>query len=58
MTSHTGMAMKMIECECGFMVRSGMDDELAKMAMMHVKDMHKMDMSRADAMNMAKPARM
>jgi predicted small metal-binding protein len=52
------MEMKMIECECGFMVRSGIDDELAKMTMMHVRDVHKKDMSRGDAMKMAKPARM
>jgi predicted small metal-binding protein len=52
------MPMKMAECECGFMIRSPMENEMADMLMMHSKNTHKMDMPRMDAMKMLKPAQM
>ncbi|MGQ0796494.1 MAG: hypothetical protein ACT4OI_01325 [Methanobacteriota archaeon] len=58
MASHMKMPMKMMECDCGFMVRSHNDNEMADMYMMHGKNMHAMNMSRGDAMKMMKPTKM
>ncbi len=52
------MPMKMMECDCGFMVRSHNDNEMADMYMTHGKSTHAMNMSRGDAMKMMKPAKM
>ncbi len=52
------MPMKMVECDCGFMVRSGMDDEMVKMVQMHAKDQHQTDLPREGVMQKAKPAQM
>ncbi len=57
-TSPMKMPMKMMECDCGFMVRSHNDNEMADMYMTHGKSTHAMNMSRGDAMKMMKPAKM
>ncbi len=58
MASPMKMPMKMVECDCGFMVRSGMDDEMVKMVQMHAKDQHQTDLPREGVMQKAKPAQM
>ena len=52
------MDAKMVQCDCGFMVQSHSENEIVKMAQMHVKDTHKQDLSMRDARAMMKPAMM
>jgi len=52
------MGAKMVQCDCGFMVQSHNENEIVKMAQMHVKDTHKSDLSMRDARAMMKPAMM
>ena len=52
------MDAKMVQCDCGFMVQSHSENEIVKMAQMHVKDTHKSDLSMRDARAMMKPAMM
>lgn len=55
---HGEMSMKTVECDCGFMIRTGADTELVKHVQMHTRDVHNMEVSAADALKMAKPANM
>jgi predicted small metal-binding protein len=47
---------KVINCPCGFVVNGTTDDELVSRAQEHAKQVHQMDLSRDQALAMAKPA--
>jgi len=47
---------KIITCPCGVVLRAKTDDELVKKAQEHAKAVHDMDLSRAQALDMARPA--
>jgi predicted small metal-binding protein len=47
---------KVINCECGFVVRGATDDELAANAQAHARDAHGMEITREQALSMAVPA--
>lgn len=47
---------KIINCPCGFIVKGGSDDEVVTKAQAHAKQVHQMDLSREQALSMAKPA--
>jgi predicted small metal-binding protein len=44
---------KIINCECGFVVRGETDDELVAAAQEHAKQVHGMDITRDQALAMA-----
>jgi predicted small metal-binding protein len=47
---------KVINCPCGYIVKGASDDELVAKAQQHAKQVHQMDLSREQALAMAKPA--
>jgi predicted small metal-binding protein len=47
---------KVITCPCGFVLNGGTDDELVARAQEHAKQVHQMDLSREQALAMARPA--
>lgn len=47
---------KVIECPCGVVLRGGDDDEVVDRAQEHAKANHDMDLSREQALSMARPA--
>ena len=47
---------KVINCPCGFVVKGETDDQLVEKAQQHAKEVHQMDLSREQALSMAKPA--
>jgi predicted small metal-binding protein len=47
---------KVINCECGFVVRGESDDELVTNAQKHAKEAHSMDLTREQALAIAEPA--
>lgn len=47
---------KVINCECGFVVRGDTDDELVANAQAHAKDAHNMEITRDQALAIAEPA--
>jgi predicted small metal-binding protein len=47
---------KVINCPCGYIVKGASDDELVAKAQQHAKEVHQMDLSREQALAMAKPA--
>jgi predicted small metal-binding protein len=47
---------KVINCPCGYIVKGASDDELVTRAQEHAKQVHQMDLSREQALAMAKPA--
>jgi predicted small metal-binding protein len=52
-----GNAMqKVINCPCGFVLKGASDDEVVQKAQAHAKEVHQMDLSREQALAMAKPA--
>ena len=46
---------KVINCPCGFIVKGDTDDELVARAQAHAKQVHQQEMSREQALAMAKP---
>jgi predicted small metal-binding protein len=46
---------KVIQCPCGFVITESEDEVLIKTAQEHAKAAHGMDMSREQALAMAKP---
>ena len=52
------MDMKMVQCDCGFMMQSHSENEIVKMTQMHVKETHHQDMSAREVKGMMKPAMM
>jgi predicted small metal-binding protein len=47
---------KRIECPCGQVLRGKNDDEVVKRAQEHAKRDHNMEMTREQALSMARPA--
>ena len=47
---------KVINCPCGFVVRADSDEDLVARAQTHAKEVHQMDLSREQALAMARPA--
>ena len=47
---------KVITCPCGFVVKAETDDQLVANAQQHAKTVHQMDLTREQALSMAKPA--
>jgi len=52
------MDMKMVQCDCGFMMQSHSENEIVKMTQMHAKETHHQDMSAREVKGMIKPAMM
>ena len=46
---------KVINCPCGFIVRAESDDQLVAKAQEHAKQVHQMDLTREQALAMARP---
>ena len=46
---------KIINCECGFVVRGATDDELVANAQTHAREVHNMEISREQALSLATP---
>lgn len=46
---------KVIRCDCGYVVRGETDDELVTRAKQHAKDVHGMDLTAEQALEMAQP---
>jgi predicted small metal-binding protein len=47
---------KVINCPCGFVVKGNSDDEVVTRAQEHAKQVHQMELTREQALAMAKPA--
>jgi len=47
------MAMKLVKCDCGFVVRSDNDDKLVADLQKHAKEHHKMNLTREQVLAMA-----
>jgi len=47
---------KIIQCPCGSVIEGQSDDEVVKKAQDHAKSVHGMDLSREQALSMARPA--
>lgn len=47
---------KKVDCECGVTVTGATDDELYANVRDHAREVHDMEMSREQALSMAKPA--
>ena len=46
---------KVIQCPCGFVIKAESDEAVVARAQQHAKDVHGMDLSREQALSMAKP---
>jgi predicted small metal-binding protein len=46
---------KVIHCPCGFVVRAESDEALVAKAQQHARDAHSMELSREQALAMARP---
>ena len=46
---------KVINCPCGYIVRAENDEALVAKAQEHAKEVHQMDLTREQALAMAKP---
>jgi predicted small metal-binding protein len=47
---------KVIHCPCGFVLKGTSDEDVVAKAQAHAKAVHQMDLSREQALSMAKPA--
>ena len=47
---------KVIECPCGVVLRGATDDETVASAQVHARDNHDMELTREQALAMARPA--
>ena len=47
---------KVINCPCGFVVKGNSDEEVVALAQEHAKQVHQMELTREQALAMAKPA--
>ena len=47
---------KVINCPCGFVLKGDSDEDVVKKAQAHAKQVHQMELSREQALAMAKPA--
>ena len=50
------MADKIIECPCGFVLEGPDDDAVVAAAQQHATETHDMELSREQALSMARPA--
>jgi predicted small metal-binding protein len=56
MTALKGARMqKVINCPCGFIVKAEDDDKLVAKAQEHAKEVHQMELSKEQALAMARP---
>lgn len=46
---------KVIECPCGVVLRSDDEEDLVAQAQAHAKETHEMELSRSQALSMARP---
>ena len=46
---------KVINCPCGYVVKGGNDNELVTRAQEHARQVHQMELTREQALAMAKP---
>ena len=55
-TTQKGAAMqKVINCPCGAIVRGDNDEDVVAKAQQHAKEVHQMDLTREQALAMARP---
>jgi predicted small metal-binding protein len=47
---------KVINCECGVVVRGDTDDDLVSNAQQHAREAHDLEITREQALSLAKPA--
>ncbi len=47
---------KVINCPCGYLVTGSSDDDLVTKAQEHARQVHQMELSREQALAMARPA--
>ena len=47
---------KIIQCPCGSVIEGDSDDDVVKKAQEHAKSTHQMDLSKEQALAMARPA--
>lgn len=47
---------KVINCPCGFVVKGNSDEELVARAQEHARQVHQMELTREQALAMAKPS--
>ena len=47
---------KVNNCPCGFVVKGETDDQIVNNAQKHAKEVHQMDLTREQALSMAKPS--
>ncbi len=47
---------KVINCPCGFVIRGADDEDVVKKAQSHAKTVHGMELTREQALDMARPA--
>lgn len=47
---------KVITCPCGFVLKGDSDDQVVAKAQQHAKEVHQMDLTREQALAMARPA--
>ena len=50
------MNQKVINCPCGVVVTGENDDDVVAKAQKHAKEVHQMDLTREQALSMARPA--
>lgn len=49
------MAQKQVSCDCGKVIREQNDDQLVASVQKHAREVHSMDLSRAQVLSMAEP---
>jgi predicted small metal-binding protein len=47
---------RVIHCPCGYVVRAETEDDLVSQATTHAREAHQMDLTREQALAMARPA--
>jgi predicted small metal-binding protein len=47
--------MKVIQCPCGHIMRAPSHDEVVRVAQLHAREVHGMDLSAKEALSMARP---
>jgi predicted small metal-binding protein len=47
---------KIINCPCGYVVKAESDEQLVAKAQQHAREVHQMELSRDQALAMARPA--
>jgi hypothetical protein len=47
--------VKVIQCPCGYVIREADDDAVVEAAMLHARSVHDIELTREQALAMAKP---